>query len=146
MFLLCHKVRCINSSHFRYNAEYKILTFSWSNTITWYWLPFAFSLPNIHLYGLSQEKQVLYYSAGKKNGKQLLKILDSLHQMTKNKLLALSSCKVITENEWQLCGLCKAELSANQWMNCHVAKTKKQKQNHPESWHLKGSLYGDSRG
>lgn len=34
-----------------------------------------------------------------------------------DKLLALSSCKVITENERQLCGLYKAKFSANQWMN-----------------------------
>lgn len=39
-----------------------------------------------------------------------------------DKLLALSSCKVLMENEQQLCGLCKAKLSANQRTNCHVAK------------------------
>lgn len=30
LFLLCHKVKRIN----RYNTEYKLLVFSWSNTIT----------------------------------------------------------------------------------------------------------------
>lgn len=69
-----------------------------------------------------RKKQVLYYSAGKKNGKELLKTLDSLHQVTKTKLLALGSCKVITENKQQLFGLCEAEIRANQRMNCHVEK------------------------